>query len=300
MLQIVVLRGGALGDIVLTLPILQALRHFYTGCFVTLVAPYPQAILARYHTDRVLDLNSARLLGLFKPGPSLQDEARECLRADLILSYLSDPDRMIEKKLTLADTTKFLQGPFKLDLERRPAVEQLAQPLAVLGIALIDPVPRLTASLPTRSMNRLAIHPGSGSRSKNWPLGHWAELLGELVPAFAEVLLISGEADTAISEAVRPLIPATKLRLCANRSLWDLVSELSQATLFIGHDSGVTHVAAATGVATVALFGPTDPTIWAPNGDHVIVITSPDRTMAGLSVETVLGKVAAIRQNPAR
>jgi heptosyltransferase-2 len=299
-LQIVVLRGGALGDIVLTLPILQALRDFYPDCFVTLVAPYPQAILARYHTDRVLDLNSARLLGLFKPGTSLQDEARECLRADLILSYLSDPDRMIEKKLTVSDTTRFLQGPFKLDLERRPAVEQLAQPLAVLGIPLIDPVPRLTASLPTRSMNRLAIHPGSGSRNKNWPLGHWAELLGELVPTFAEVLLISGEADTDISEAVRPLIPATKLRLCANRSLWDLVSELSQATLFIGHDSGVTHVAAATGVPTVALFGPTDRAIWAPNGDHVIVITSPDRTMAGLSVEAVIGKVAAIRQKPVR
>jgi len=295
-LQIVVLRGGALGDIVLTLPILQALRDFYPDCFVTLVAPYPQAILARYHTDRLLDLNSARLIGLFKPGSSLQDEAREFLRADLIVSYLSDPDRMIEKKLTLSDTTKFLRGPFQLDLERRPAVEQLAQPLAALGITLIDPAPRLTPALPTRPMNRLAIHPGSGSRNKNWPLDHWAELLDELMPAFDEVLLIAGEADTEIFESVRPLIPAIKLRLCANRSLWDLVSEVSQATLFIGHDSGVTHVAAATGVATVALFGPTDPTIWAPNGHRVIVITSPDRTMAGLSVETVLGKVAAVRR----
>ena len=291
MLRIVVLRGGALGDIVLTLPILQALRDFYPDSFVTLVAPYPQAILARYDTDRLLDLNSARLLGLFKPGTSLPDEARECLRADLILSYLSDPDRMIKKKLTLSDTTKFLQGPFKLDLGSRPAVEQLAQPLAVLGINSIDPVPRLIASPPARPSNRLAIHPGSGSRNKNWPLDHWAELLGELMPTFDEVLLISGEADTEIFEAVRPRIPATKLRLCANRSLWDLVSELSQAKLFIGHDSGVTHLAAATGVATVALFGPTDPTIWAPNGDHVIVITSPDRTMAGLRVETVLGEL---------
>jgi heptosyltransferase III len=294
-LQIVVLRGGALGDIVFTLPILQALRDFYPDCFVTLVAPYPQAILARYETDRLLDLNSAKLLSLFKPGASLPEEARECLRADLILSYLSDPDRMIEKKLTLSDTTKFLPGPFKLDLERRPAVEQLAQPLAVLGITSIGPIPRLTVTLPTRPMHRLAIHPGSGSPNKNWPLGHWVELLGELTPAFDEVLLISGEADTKIFEAVRPLIPATKLRLCTNRALWDLVGELSQATLFIGHDSGVTHVAAATGVATVALFGPTDPTIWAPNGRHVIVITSPDRTMAGLSVEKVLEKVAAIR-----
>jgi heptosyltransferase-2 len=291
-LEIVVLRGGALGDVILTLPVLQALRDFYPNCFITLVAPYPQAMLARRHADRFLDLNSARLVGLFKPEASLRNEVRESLRADLILSYLSDPDRIIEAKLAASAGAKFLQGPFRLDLERRPAVEQLAQPLAVLGIASIDPVPRLTTSLPMQLINRLAIHPGSGSRNKNWPIGHWAALLGELMPIFEEVLLISGEADTEIAEAIHRLIPATKLRPCANRSLWDLVTELSRATLFIGHDSGVTHLAAATGVATVALFGPTDPTIWAPNGDHVIVINSPDRTMPGLSVEAVLEKLS--------
>jgi ADP-heptose:LPS heptosyltransferase len=295
-LQIVVLRGGALGDIVLTLPVLQALRDFYPGCLITLVAPYPQAILARHHADQLLDLNSAKLVALFKPGTSLQDEVREYLRADLILSYLSDPDRMIEEKLTLSATARFLQGPFRLDLECQPAVKQLAQPLGILGIPSIDPVPRLTAPAPTQPMTRLAIHPGSGSRNKNWPIGHWAVLLDELMPMFDEVLLILGEADTEIAEAVRPLIPVTKLRPCVNRSLWDLVSELSQSTLFIGHDSGVTHVAAATGVATIALFGPTDPSIWAPNGDHVIVIRSPDRTMARLSVETVFRSAALRKQ----
>jgi ADP-heptose:LPS heptosyltransferase len=291
-LEIVVLRGGALGDIVLTLPVLQALREFYPSCLITLVAPYPQAVLARQHADRVLDLNSARLVGLFKAEASLQDDVRKCLRADLILSYLSDPDCTIQKKLAASVGTKFLEGPFRLDHERQPAVEQLAQPLRILGIGSIDSVPRLTASPPTRATNRLAVHPGSGSRNKNWPISHWAALLAEIMPTFDEVLLISGEADTEIAEAIRPLIPMTKLRLCANRSLWDLVTELSQATLFIGHDSGVTHVAAATGVATVALFGPTDPTIWAPNGDHVVVIKSPDRTMPGLSVERVLETIA--------
>lgn len=295
-MEIVVLRGGALGDIVLALPVLHALREFYPHCLITLVAPYPQAILARQHADRLLDLNSARLVGLFKAEASLEDEFRKCLRADLVLSYLSDPDCLIQKKLAASADTKFLQGPFRLDLESRPAVEQLAQPLRILGIGSIDSVPRLTASPSTRAINRLAIHPGSGSRNKNWPVGHWTALLTEIMPIFDEVLLISGEVDTEIAEAIRPLIPMTKLRLCANRSLWDLVTELSQATLFIGHDSGVTHVAAATGVATAALFGPTDPTIWAPNGDQVIVIKSPDQTMPGLSVETVLEKLAAIRR----
>jgi heptosyltransferase III len=142
----------------------------------------------------------------------------------------------------------------------------------------------------------LAIHPGSGSPKKNWPAGHWASLLARLMPEFDEVLLISGEADKEVVEEICPLIPIGKLRLCANRSLWELVAELSQAKLFIGHDSGVTHLAAATGVQSVALFGPTDPAIWAPNGDHVIVIASPDRTMPGLSVESVLEKLVAVRR----
>jgi heptosyltransferase III len=294
-LQIAIFRGGALGDIVLTLPILQALRDFYPRCLITLVAPYPQASLARCHADRVLDLNSARLVGLFNSRAILPDQVLEGLRADLVLSYLSDPDRIIERKLALSATAKFLQGPFRLDFERRPAVEQLAQPLRVLGIGSIDPIPRLTARLPTQPFNRLAIHPGSGSPKKNWPVGHWASLLAKLMPVFDEVLLISGEADKEVAEELGSLIPIGKLRLCADRSLWDLVAELSQATLFIGHDSGVTHLAAATGVQSVALFGPTDPAVWAPNGDRVVVIQSPDRTMPGLTVEAVLEKLVAVR-----
>ena len=294
-LQIAIFRGGALGDIVLTLPILQALRDFYPRCLITLVAPYPQASLARCHADRVLDLNSARLVGLFNSRAILPDQVLEGLRADLVLSYLSDPDRIIERKLALSATAKFLQGPFRLDFERRPAVEQLAQPLRVLGIGSIDPIPRLTARLPTQPFNRLAIHPGSGSPKKNWPVGHWASLLAKLMPVFDEVLLISGEADKEVAEELGSLIPIGKLRLCADRSLWDLVAELSQATLFIGHDSGVTHLAAATGVQSVALFGPTDPAVWAPNGDRVVVIQSPDQTMPGLTVEAVLEKLVAVR-----
>jgi heptosyltransferase-3 len=290
-LEIAVFRGGALGDVVLTLPVLQSFRDFYPNCFITLVAPYPQAILAHHHADRLIDLNSSRLVGLFNPQANLQHEVHECLKADLILSYLSDPDRIIEQKLASSANAKFLQGPFKLDLERRPAVEQLAEPLRALGIGSIDPIPRLNAARPTQPINRLAIHPGSGSRNKNWPLSHWAALVAKLMSTFDEILLVSGEADIDVAEQMSSLIPITKLRPCFHRSLWDLVAELSQATLFIGHDSGVTHVAAATGVQTVALFGPTDPTIWAPNGDHVIVIESPDRTMPGLSVETVLEKL---------
>jgi heptosyltransferase III len=289
-LQIVVLRGGALGDIILTLPVLRALRGFYPDGSITFVAPYPQAVVARDQVDRILDLNSASLVGLFKPEAIVPDQVLASLKADLVLSYLSDPDRIIEQKLRSSAHTKFLQGPFRLDLERRPAVDQLAQPLRALGDRTVDLIPRLPVSL--QPVSRLAIHPGSGSSKKNWPVSHWVALLAELTPKFDEILLISGEADTRIAEEIRPRIPVAKLRWCAQRELWDLVAELRQARCFIGHDTGVTHLAAATGVPTVALFGPTDPAIWAPKGDHVRVIESPDRTMPGLTVEAVLEQIA--------
>jgi hypothetical protein len=93
---------------------------------ITFVAPYPQAVLACRWADLILDLNSANLVGLFKPEAVLSDQVLVSLRADLVLSYLSDPDRIIEQKLASSVNAKFLQGPFKLDLERRPAVEQLS------------------------------------------------------------------------------------------------------------------------------------------------------------------------------
>jgi heptosyltransferase III len=298
-LEIVVFRGGALGDVVLTLPILGALRAFYPECFITFFAPDPQATLAAGFADRIIDLNSASLVGLFNPDVVPADGLLKYLRADLTISYLSDPERLIERQFLPSTTANFVQGPFRLDLERCPAVEQLARPLRVLGIDSIDPVPRLTVPSAGPSPSRLAIHPGSGSPKKNWPLHHWTRLLAKLMPSFDDVLLVAGEADTEIAQAINPLIPADKLRLCVNRSLSDLVAELSQATLFVGHDSGVSHVAAATGIRTIALFGPTDPIIWSPNGDHVTVIQSPDRTMAGLPVETVLETLRPLNLKPA-
>jgi heptosyltransferase-3 len=293
-LQIAILRGGALGDIVLTLPILGALRDYYPGCVITLVAPFPQANLAASgYADRVLDLNSAKFVGLFSPDAVIAEVARQDLTADLILSYLSDPAGVVRSRLMAHQrpATKFVQGPFKLDLERRPATEQLAQPLRALGVPLVDLIPRLASASPKPRLDRLVIHPGSGSPKKNWPPRYWVELLAKLMPAFDEVILVSGEADTEVTRSLVPMLPPNKLQLFADRSLWDLAGELSRAALFIGHDSGVTHLAAAAGIRTVALFGPTDPMIWAPLGDHVTVIRSPDGTMPGLSVETVLHTV---------
>jgi ADP-heptose:LPS heptosyltransferase len=53
--------------------------------------------------------------------------------------------------------------------------------------------------------------------------------------------------------------------------LYRLACWISQARLYVGNDSGITHLAAATGVPVLALFGPTDPAVWAPRGANVRV-----------------------------
>jgi heptosyltransferase III len=287
-LRIAVLRGGALGDVVLTLPVLQALRRFYPNSFITFVAPFPQAELAsRGHADCVLDLNSAWLVPLFNPDRDLSPEIRDRLRADLIVSYLSDPIGVVRKKLADLVSISFVQGPFCLDLKKRHAVEQLAEPLKALGISLMDPVPRLSVAGARPFNHRLAVHPASGSPKKNWALEKWIDLLSMLGPGFDELTVVSGEADMDVTKSLLPRISGKNVRLLENRPLWDLVTELREAVLFLGHDTGVTHLAAAAGTSTVALFGPTDPAIWAPKGEHVLLARSPDQAMDGLSARTV-------------
>jgi ADP-heptose:LPS heptosyltransferase len=57
--------------------------------------------------------------------------------------------------------------------------------------------------------------------------------------------------------------------------LYELARWLAQARLFVGNDSGITHLAAAVGTPVLALFGPTDPAVWAPRGPHVQVGRTP-------------------------
>jgi heptosyltransferase-3 len=112
----------------------------------------------------------------------------------------------------------------------------------------------------------IAIHPGSGSPRKNWPLERWRELCAWLTQEQKrELLIVTGEAEppNLLGEFGHP---------ARNLPLGALATQLRDCRLFIGHDSGVSHLAAAQGVRCALLFGPTDPAIWAPPGDHVTIL----------------------------
>jgi ADP-heptose:LPS heptosyltransferase len=116
----------------------------------------------------------------------------------------------------------------------------------------------------------LAIHPGSGNPVKNWSPSHFARV-ADWAAGRAKVLLISGPAQDGVEEVRGFLKKATPL-IAGNLSLLQLAAVLRRCTAYLGNDSGITHLASSLGMATVALFGPTDPEVWGPKGCSVRIM----------------------------
>ena len=109
----------------------------------------------------------------------------------------------------------------------------------------------------------VVIHPGSGGRQKNWPLENFRAIADELERRGRRVVWCTGPAEEHLPQ-LRPSL--------APMSLSNLGRTLARARLYIGNDSGITHLAAAAGCPTLAIFGPTNPAVWAPKGGNVCVI----------------------------
>jgi ADP-heptose:LPS heptosyltransferase len=189
-------------------------------------------------------------------------------------------------------------GPGKLN-ESAHAAWQLAAPviddlgLAVPGTrARIYPTDedRAAAATILKNLSRpvVAMHPGSGSEKKNWPLPNWIELGHRLLASSfaASIVVVTGEADRTQTERLQSVWTNPRVRFARNLPLTHLAALLEQ-TIFVGHDSGISHLAAAAGAKCVLLFGPTNPEVWAPMGENVRVIRATDQRLESISVDEV-------------
>ena len=133
----------------------------------------------------------------------------------------------------------------------------------------------------------LAIHPGSGSPAKNWPAERFAEAARRLSGG-RPWLLLRGPAEEE-SAAWPGAVVAREW------PLRPLGAALSRAGLVLGNDSGVAHLAAASGAPTLTLFGPTDPALWAPVGRSVATVRAPGGALRALDVDAVVAAALAVR-----
>jgi heptosyltransferase-2 len=222
---------------------------------------------------------------------------------DLIVSYLYDPDRIFETNLRGCAVENLICGPARIVENAGHAARQLAQPVEQLGINVVDLSERIFPSTEDRAFAReflasmprpiVAIHPGSGSHEKNWPLDNWIGLFSQ-ANGFADLerlLVISGEADQAQTEQLEREWKNRDVRFARSLPLPHLAAVLEHA-VFIGHDSGISHLAAAAGANCILLFGPTNPDVWAPKNDNVRVLRPPTGRLGDLGIEQVQAALA--------
>jgi heptosyltransferase-2 len=296
--KILVIRGGAIGDFILTLPAIAALRQQFPQADLEVLG-YPhivQLAIAAGLVDRVRSIDARPLAAFFAKNGTLAEEMRDYFSEfDLIVSYLYDPDEIFRTNLGRCSPAQFIAGPHRPDEQNLlHATKAYLKPLERLAIFDSDPVPKLplTASQrPAVSRTLLALHPGSGSEAKNWPEAKWAELLESMVNnTDYELLLVGGEAEGARLQRLSAALPPNRTRVAQSLPLSELAMQLTQCNGFIGHDSGISHLAAAVGLPVLLLWADSALEIWRPPAENVIILREPSG-LSRLPVERVLQTV---------
>lgn len=298
--KILVIRGGAIGDFILTLPAITALRRQFPQAHLEVLG-YPHIAhlaLAGGIVDRVQPIEARGLAGFFAHGGELASELVDYFSEfDIVISYLYDPDEIFQTNVGRCLHGQFIAAPYRPDeTDKTHATEVYLKPLERLAIFDADPLPRLTINSQFTTTNQLALHPGSGSEKKNWPEANWTELLQQLIAVSnLDLLLVGGEAEGERLGRLAAALPAARIQVARSLPLAELARLLAPCVGFIGHDSGISHLAAALGLPCLILWADTMEEIWRPQGERIVIVRESVGVRA-ISVERVVIELASLLQ----
>jgi heptosyltransferase-3 len=301
MKRILVIRGGAIGDFVLTLPALKGLREGYPHARVEILGCKHIAMLAenRFYAQAIRSIEYGVLSSFFAKNSKLPAELADYFASfDLIISYLYDPDGIFENNLRRSGVENLIHGSAKVD-DSGHAARQLAAPIEELGLYVQDFAAKVYPSNEDRNVAErflrnlsrpiLAFHVGSGSEKKTWPLKNWIDMGNHLLGSDkvrGSLVIVSGEADEAQCARLESQWKDRDVRFAKNLPLPHLAAVLEDA-IFVGHDSGISHLAGAAGAKCILLFGPTDPEVWAPMNTNVHVIRGANGKIENIGVAEI-------------
>jgi ADP-heptose:LPS heptosyltransferase len=254
------IRPGAIGDFILSLPALQHLKSPYTEVWCA----EQNVPLVRF-ADRAISIGAA---GLNRIGVLPAEDVFQRLCAfDEISSWYGAANRQFREAVSGL--------PFRFFEAIPPAgcgIHATEFFCAQVGAPQALPV------IDTGNQAReefIVLHPFASNPAKRWPLEHFRRLAGML----GAVSWCAGP-EEQFDSAVRI------------ENLFELASWIARARAYIGNDSGITHLAAAVGTPVVALFGPSDPVVWSPRGPHVRVISRT--SLSSISPEEVLAAITSL------
>lgn len=284
-----VFHDEALGDLLLSLPVIKAIRD--DSSFVHLCARPDVARLMKTfgYADEISDPGSAFYLPLY--GGSVDEKLSVLLndfsRAVVFTEKGSEQPSDALKNLVpdLGVIFKTPRPPDRLHATDYRIDQALVAGMPVLRRASVHVPHQFTEMAREMIFDSgyrqgtpiIVVHPGSGWSRKNWPVERYIRLLagpGERHGIF--VILLSGPAEERVAPYFHQEFASLKMKIAHfhAKELALVAALLSICRVFIGNDSGIAHLAAAAGAPVLALFGPSDPAVWAPRGRCVKVIAA--------------------------
>jgi heptosyltransferase-2 len=257
-------RLSALGDIVLSIPVADALRERYPNAHIAFLArdPYGNILRAVPALDRVIAWSGRGELPL--------EAARE--RWDLVVDLSATgrsrrllrgvrAGRILRARKETLRRFAFVHlrrlGGARLSIS--PAVDRMFTALAPLGITRGERVPRLSTGDAVRDPRRILVAPGGGRAAKRWPVERFREIVRALAEKGYTILLLGSDKERALLEEAAQGAPSARVEIAAGLDPALLPEHVARCAAALTNDSGLLHVAEACGVPVVALFGPTHP-----------------------------------------
>jgi ADP-heptose:LPS heptosyltransferase len=302
----VILQPGAIGDCILTLPLAELMKETVCRGGVDIIGhtEYTGILPGRSCIDAVRSMDSMGLHRLYAGEGEFDLADGDPLIiafADYtwIATFLGETDSNFERNLIFtahcshsAEVMTLAMKPASgtdnhiTDFYREQFIEQSGLSLEEHQVEVSMPLIRPSQAdmirgkeilaehgvMPTRKP--VVIHPGSGGKHKCWHLDNFLSVAQMLVSEEAEVVFLLGPAEMERFSRTATSNIGEAARLITNLPLTDVLAVLSCARGFVGNDSGITHLAAALGIRTVAVFGPTNPAVYSPIGPSVTIFRS--------------------------
>ena len=290
--QILVVHPGSLGDTILALPVLAALKEHHRSAWLHLIG-HPSlldVLPGRSVVDSMGSIEGSDYRDLLAGHERMSASVvRFYQQFALVVIWAADHDGSVQAALdSLGIHQRIVRSPGLQRSSDQHATERFREtlrdlfPLESLPETGLSPTETdrqtgarwlLDHGIDPETDRVVAAHAGSGSLSKCWPSVHVAAVIHGLLQNGIKVVLIEGPADKEATSAVSGQVPSALPRLQAP-SLSLVLAVLARCGGFLGNDSGVTQMATALGLPTVAVFGPTDPGIWGYRGKRLVPLRS--------------------------
>jgi ADP-heptose:LPS heptosyltransferase len=278
-----------IGDAVMTTPVVNALHELYPNALMDVVAdqrsssifslcPYIETIFHKHKKQ-----GWKGLLSLIRELRQRRYDLIVDLRTDGLSYVLRGKQRLTKRGIKPAGKHAVQQHMAVIECLNRGQVQAVTT--AWLDENVRHQAEEMLTTLP--GSRWLAIGPGANWPGKIWPSQAFAQLCNDLANQFDGFIIVGGPDDIVLGESLLQDINATAINLCGKTSLLQVTAIFERCDAFVGNDSGLGHLASATGIKVLAVFGPGRPERYHPWGENSDFILAPDLVLEDLQPAVV-------------